>query len=295
MASKVSTLVSTKWLFEQISRGMNNNLQVLDSSWYLPKAKRDPLKEYKERHIPGSLFYDIEENSDNTSPYSHTLPSPDEFSKYIGKLGVGSDTHVVVYDGSEQAGFFSAPRLWFLLRVFGHQQVSVLNGGLQKWISDGYELTDKIPEVDEAQFQAKFHSEKVKSFEEMDANITEKKYQVMDARSKGRFDGTAPEPRSDCKSGHIPNSISLPFPSIIDMENKCMRSPEEIQKIFDDSGIDLSKPLAASCGAGISACVLILGAHMAGKDDVYLFDGSWVEYYKRAKPENIHTLDTPLG
>ncbi|XP_071954163.1 3-mercaptopyruvate sulfurtransferase-like [Antedon mediterranea] len=289
MASKISTLVSTKWLFEQISQGMKN-LCVVDSSWYLRSAKRNPFEEYKQKHIPGAFFYNLAANCDKTSAYPHTIQSPDAFSKSIGKLGVSSDTHVVVYDASDKAGFFSAPRLWWLLKFFGHKQVSILNGGFVKWVSDGYDVTDEIPEVNEAQFVAKFHPEKLKSFDDMMSNIKEQEYQVMDARSKGRFDGTSPEPRADIKPGHMANSINMPYSTIIDIENKLFRSPDEIKKIFEEKGIDLSKPLTATCGSGISACILILGAHLAGKDDTFLFDGSWVEFFLRAKPEDIHSI-----
>ncbi|XP_070580249.1 3-mercaptopyruvate sulfurtransferase-like [Ptychodera flava] len=284
--NKVSTLVSVRWLAERLSSGVGN-LRILDASWHLPNANRNAAEEYKKQHIEGALYFDIDECSDKTSPYSHMLPSIENFAEYVGNLGVSNDSHVVVYDNNDKFGLFSAPRVWWMFRTFGHQAVSLLNGGLPKWLDAGYPVTDAKPKVARAKFNASFNPSAVKSFEEIDNNITDKQFAVVDARAAGRFDGIDPEPRPDCKPGHIPGSINIPFPTILNKETREVKPVEDLSKIFKDKGIDINKPVTATCGSGVSACCLILAAHLCGNDEMDLFDGAWVEYFHRAKPENI--------
>lgn len=190
-------LVSPRWLLDNLraSSALKSNISILDASWHLPKTGRDPWREYKERHIPGAYFFDIDACSDRTSPYDHMLPSADQFAEYAGKLGVSNNSHVVVYDASD-FGSFSAPRLWWMFRVFGHPRVSVLDGGLKAWLRKGHPVNSgKEPRPVAAEFQAKLNSSQVVGYEEMVENIEKRTFPTVDARVEGRFRGLDPEPR----------------------------------------------------------------------------------------------------
>lgn len=190
-------LVSPRWLWDTLRAGsaVRSNVQILDASWHLPKTGRDAWREYKERHIPGAYFFDIDNCSDRTSPYDHMLPSADQFAEYAGKLGVSNSSHVVVYDTSD-FGSFSAPRLWWMFRVFGHPHVSVLDGGLRAWLREEHPVKPgKEPRPKPVEFQAKLNASQVVGHEEMVENIEKRTFQTVDARVEGRFRGLDPEPR----------------------------------------------------------------------------------------------------
>lgn len=289
---KLSTLISVKQLTEALCKS-HKNLRVLDSSWHMPATNRNPYAEYLEGHIPGALFFDIEECIDKKSEYDHMLPSTSDFEKYVGKLGINNNTHVVVYDNNE-VGLFSAPRVWWTFRVFGHNSVSILDGGLPRWQTEGQPISKEVKSVNTETFTAKFNSEAVKPFEDMLINIAERKFQMADGRSAGRFYGTENEPRPGMVGGHIPGAKSVPFKCLMTEDKtgyQTLRPTNELEEIFKDKGIDLSKPLTASCGSGITACCIALAAFMCGKEDTCIYDGSWVEYYYRSKPEQRTTSD----
>uniref|UniRef100_A0A452HER9 Rhodanese domain-containing protein n=1 Tax=Gopherus agassizii TaxID=38772 RepID=A0A452HER9_9SAUR len=188
-------LVSAKWLSETIkSPQAGQAVKILDASWYLPKMKRDPRLEFEECHIPGAAFFDIDVCSDRTSPYDHMLPSADDFAEYVGKLGVGNDSHVIVYDASDQ-GLFSAPRVWWMFRVFGHHAVSLLDGGLKNWQREGYPLSSGKNRAVPVEFHASLDKSLVKTHEDIEENIESHRFQLVDARPSGRFRGTEAEPR----------------------------------------------------------------------------------------------------
>ncbi|CAH2312448.1 3-mercaptopyruvate sulfurtransferase-like [Pelobates cultripes] len=280
-------LVSPRWLFDSLRPGsaLSGSLRVLDASWHLPKSGRDGWREYKERHIPGSYFFDIDACSDRTSPYDHMLPSEEKFSEYAGHLGISNNNHVVVYDASD-FGSYSAPRLWWMFRVFGHPQVSVLDGGLKAWMKEGYPLkSGKEPRPKPVEFQAKLNASQVVGHEEMVENMEKKTFQLVDARVNGRFRGLEPEPREGIEPGHIPGAVNLPFPSLLNVYG--YKSTDEMKHLFQEKGIDLSSPLVASCGSGVTACHIALAAYLCGKEDTAIYDGSWVEWYMRAKPEDV--------
>lgn len=195
MAAQTRTLVSGQWLADAVRNSLiGPKFRILDTSWYLPKLKRDPRAEFAQMHIPGSSFFDIDECCDKCSALDHMLPTSNQFSEYVGALGIGNDTHVVVYDTSG-LGSFSAPRVWWMFRLFGHSLVSVLDGGMRNWLSDGYPVTSEYSKPERREFNAAMNQSWVKSYEDVLENIRTKQVQVVDARSAGRFRGTEPEPR----------------------------------------------------------------------------------------------------
>ncbi|KAJ7992126.1 hypothetical protein DPEC_G00275310 [Dallia pectoralis] len=288
LLSQTRALVSAKWLANAIKNNLiGPNLRVLDSSWYLPKLKRDARAEFNQQHIPGTAFFDIDECSDRTSSLGHMLPNPGEFGEYVGDLGIGNDTHVVVYDTSD-FGSYSAPRVWWMFRVFGHDSVSVLDGGMKNWLAEGHPVTAEHSQPEPAEFNATAdRSSWVKTYEDVLENIRTKQVQVVDARSAGRFRGTEPEPRDDTEPGHIPGTINMPFANFMGASGKVLE-PEVLSKMFQDAGLDLKKPFWVSCGSGVTACHVVLAAHLLGHSgSVSVYDGSWSEWFKRAAPEHV--------
>ncbi|KAM6957894.1 3-mercaptopyruvate sulfurtransferase [Aplochiton taeniatus] len=286
MASQTRALVSAHWLADAIKDNViGSGLRILDTSWYLAKTKRDAKAEFNQRHIPGASFFDIDECSDKDSAYDHMLPSACQFSEYVETLGIGNDTHVVVYDASD-FGSFSAPRVWWMFRLFGHNSVSVLDGGMKNWLTEGKPHTAEYSQPTRREFKASVNQTWVKTYEDILKNIATKQVQVVDARSAGRFKGTEPEPRDDTKPGHFPGAINMPFTSFMDASGKELE-PEGLSRLFREAGVDLEKPLWASCGSGVTACHIVLGAHLLGHPGVCVYDGSWSEWYKRATRELI--------
>lgn len=195
MAAQTRALVSCKWLADAVRNNLvGPKLRILDASWYLPKTKRDPRAEFLQKHIPGSSFFDLDDCCDKTSAFDHMLPTSSHFSQYVGDLGIGNNTHVVVYDTSD-FGSFCAPRVWWMFRLFGHSLVSVLDGGMMNWLADGYPVTADYSKPECTGFKATLNQSWVKSYEDVLENIGTKQVQVVDARSAGRFRGTEPEPR----------------------------------------------------------------------------------------------------
>ncbi|XP_059537623.1 3-mercaptopyruvate sulfurtransferase isoform X1 [Myotis daubentonii] len=284
-------LVSAQWVAEALRAVRAGQppqvqpLQLLDASWYLPKLGRDGRREFEERHIPGAAFFDIDQCSDRTSPYDHMLPSAAHFAEYVGHLGVGADTHVVVYDASDQ-GLYSAPRVWWMFRAFGHRTVSLLDGGLRNWLRQGLPLSSGKSRPASAEFRATLDPTFVKTYEDIKENLESRRFQVVDARAAGRFQGTEPEPRDGIEPGHIPGTVNIPFTDFMTTEG-LEKTPEEIRRMFQDKKVDLSQPLVATCGSGVTACHVALGAYLCGKPDVAIYDGAWVEWYMRAQPEEV--------
>lgn len=207
MAAQTRSLVSAQWLAEAIRNNLiGPSLRVLDTSWYLPKTKRDPKAEFAQKHIPGSSFFDIDECSDRTSALDHMLPSPEHFSRYVGDLGIGNDTHVVVYDTSD-FGSYSAPRVWWMFRLLGHSLVSVLDGGMKNWLAEGFATTPDYSRPSCAQFTATLNRAWVKSYEDVLENSRTGLVQMVDARSAGRFRGTEPEPREGKMGSYLTQNL----------------------------------------------------------------------------------------
>ncbi|KAB5517617.1 hypothetical protein PHYPO_G00169230 [Pangasianodon hypophthalmus] len=286
MAGQVKALVGAKWLAEAVkNKRVGPSLRVLDASWYLPKLNRNAREEFTQRHIPGASFFDIDECCDKSSPFDHMLPGENEFADYVGNLGVGNDTHVVVYDCSD-FGSFAAPRVWWMFRFFGHRSVSVLNGGMKTWLREGHPVTDLHSTPERAHFRAQGNPAWIRTYEDVLQNLTDRKFQLVDARVEGRFRGLEPEPREGTEPGHIPGSINMPFPSFMDSLG-LERPVEELMEMFRDAGVDLQKPFSVTCGSGVTACHIALAAHLCGHPDVCVYDGSWSEWFFRAAPEHI--------
>lgn len=266
------SLVSTSWLAAHMQAP---DVRVVDATYYLPHEGLNPRQEFEAHHIPGAVFFDIDEIADTASDLPHMLPAPEKFSSRVRKLGLGDGVRIVVYD---QRGIFSAPRVWWTFRYFGHEDVAVLDGGLPRWVAEGRPVEEGPPRSVERHFTARVNSLLVRDAAQMAANISSRRTQVLDARSRARFEGSAPEPRAGLRGGHIPGSLNLPFDELIDPETGLFREPDELRARFEGAGVDLDRPVTTTCGSGITAAVLALGLHLIGHKDVSLYDGSWAEW-----------------
>ncbi|XP_018601559.2 3-mercaptopyruvate sulfurtransferase-like [Scleropages formosus] len=279
-------LVTARWLGDAVRSGrVGASLRVLDASWHLPALQRRARREFEKKHIPGAAFFDLERCCDRTSPLEHMLPPERHFADYVGSLGVANHTHVVVYDASD-LGSFSAPRVWWMFQVFGHAHVSVLDGGLRHWLREGLPVTGGAPKSEPLEFRATLQRSRVKSYGDILDNVVAKDFQVVDARPAGQFLGTAPEPRHDTEPGHIPGSINMPFSSFLQPSGLHKR-PKELAVLFQDAGVDLSRPLCVSCDSAVTACHVALAAHLCGHSGTLVYDGGWSEWYARAPPEYV--------
>ncbi|MCY4304032.1 MAG: 3-mercaptopyruvate sulfurtransferase [Aestuariivita sp.] len=266
-----TTLVSTDWLAEHIK---DPDLRILDGSWYLPLAKRNPKDEYDIGHIPSARFFDIDEISDQSSLFPHMAPSPEKFIARMQAMGIGDGHQVVVYDS---AGLMSAARVWWLFRLMGKPNVAVLDGGLPKWRAEGHPIEDLRPVVNKRHFSARFQNQLVRNISQVEAASKIADSVIVDARSPGRFAGIDPEPRQDLQSGHIPNSVNVPFEHLLNSDGT-MKDHAGLKDALHAGKVDLSKPVIATCGSGITACILALAFERLGKFDWSVYDGSWAEW-----------------
>ncbi len=265
-------LVSTEWLAEHLR---DPRVVVLDSSYHLPTVQRDAETEFEGLRIPGARFFDFDGRiKDQDAQLAHMLPSPGRFAAEVGALGVSNDSFVVAYD---VMGMFSAARCWWMFRTFGHDAVAVLDGGLPKWERDGRPVEMQAPPDawPSAEFHAHLRRDLVRSASQVMGELDSA--EIVDARSSGRYHGTEPEPRPGLRSGHIPGAASVPFQSLL-AENGAMRETAELRSLFETAGVDLSRPITASCGSGVTACNLALALKLLGRDDVAVYDGSWSEW-----------------
>ena len=281
MTDTVPTLVETDWVADRLS---DSAIRIVDATWYLPTVDRKGIQDYEEGHLPGAVFWDIDAIADPGTHLPHMMPDQATFEGHMKALGIGSDHHVIVYDNIKM---MTAPRVWWTLRAFGHGRVSLLNGGLNKWRAENLPLSTDPDDIPDVTFSANFNAAMVRSVEQVWANVASEDEQVLDARGAGRFNGTDPEPRPECRSGHIPKSLNLPFNELIDPETGTIRPPKELAARINASGIDSSSPVVTTCGSGITACVLALGLHLTGRHDVAVYDGSWTEWGSRE--------DTPVA
>ena len=271
MKEDAQILVSTKWLAKRLE---NAEVRVLDASWYLPGMNRNPIIEYEKRHIPNARFFDIDDISDNRSELPHMVPPIEKFMSKVRKLGVGDGHQVIVYDGS---GMFSAARVWWLFKMMGHKNIAVLDGGLPKWISDGFPVNDKPPVIRDRHMMVDQISSYVRDVTQVAAASKLGDHEIVDARSPGRFRGEENEPREGLRGGHIPNSKNVFFKSLLN-EDQTFKNTTELKRVFYSAGVDMTKPVITTCGSGVSAAVLNLGLELIGKTDHSLYDGSWTEW-----------------
>lgn len=266
-----SPLVSTDWLAEHLDAP---DVRIADASWYLPQAGRDARAEYRAAHIPGAVFFDIDELSDDKTSLPHMLPPAPKFASHMRRLGLGDGNFIVVYDG---AGIYSAPRAWWMLRAMGHDEVAVLDGGFPKWKREGRPMEDLIPQAHPRHFTPRPNNALLRGFDQLMQNLSSRREQVVDQRSAARFAGKEAEPRPGVRPGHIPGSFNVPY-SELTGEDGTLKSREELVRVFSGNGIDLMRPAVTSCGSGITASIGLLALQVAGARDVALYDGSWAEW-----------------
>ena len=265
-------LVSTEWLAQHLT---SPDVRVVDGSWYLPTEERDPRAEYEEQHIAGAVFFDIDDIADETSDLPHMLPSPEKFSSRVRKLGLGDGVRIVVYDGGNM---MAAARVWWMFRVFGHNDVAVLDGGLAKWLAEGRPVTDEVTTPKERHFTARLNTFLVRDLNQVRANLDSQREQVIDARGAGRFTGEEPEIRPGIRGGHIPGSSNLPYGNLLNPADGTVVDADAIAAAFAGVGVDPKKSIVTTCGSGISATFLALALHLIGSKKVAVYDGSWTEW-----------------
>ncbi|WP_166417950.1 3-mercaptopyruvate sulfurtransferase [Cochlodiniinecator piscidefendens] len=265
------TLVSTDWLEQHLK---DPDLRVLDASWYMPAANRDAKAEYEKSHIPGARFFDIDDISDHRSDMPHMAPPIEKFMSRLRTMGVGDGHQVVIYDGS---GLFSAARAWWLFRLMGKTDVAVLDGGLPKWLAEGRETEDLPPVIRDRHMTVQRQAHLVKDVTQVAAASKLRDYTIIDARGAARFRGEEVEPRAGLRSGHIPNSVNIPFQSVLNA-NGTMKDVKALETQFTSAGVDMAKPVITSCGSGVTAAILNLALERMGHTQHALYDGSWAEW-----------------
>jgi thiosulfate/3-mercaptopyruvate sulfurtransferase len=268
-------LVSTEWL-EQHLRAPD--VRIVDATWVFPDSDRDAAAEYKARHIPSAVRFDIDDIADTSNPLPHMLPGPEKFSSRMRKLGLGDGSRIVVYDAD---GLFAAPRAWWMFRVFGHSDVAVLDGGLAKWVAEDRPTDDRPPAPRERHFTARVNRFLVRTLEQVRTSLEAKRHQIIDARSPGRFAGNEPERRQMLRAGHIPGSCNLPYADLYDAEENTLLPAERLARVFTEAGVEIGAPTIATCGSGVSACNLALAFYLLGNRNVAVYDGSWTEWGSR--------------
>jgi thiosulfate/3-mercaptopyruvate sulfurtransferase len=280
MSEPLPAVVSTTWLASVLGRP---GLRVLDGSWYLPSSGRNAAAEYAAGHIPGAIFFDLDASSDQSTSLPHMLPSEEAFSARMSALGLNDSDDLVVYDGSGTN--LSAPRVWWMFRTFGHERVAVLDGGLVKWVREKRPLEEGITSLPPGQLRARLDSSAIRDISAVLKNLRSGDEQLVDTRSAGRFAGTEQEPRPGLRRGHVPGSLNLPYTELAGPEGTILPL-EQLRRRVLDAGIDLSRPVVATCGSATSACALVLGLRLLGHRQTAVYDGAWSEWGSRS--------DTPI-
>ncbi|MCC7427639.1 MAG: 3-mercaptopyruvate sulfurtransferase [Alphaproteobacteria bacterium] len=267
-------LVSTAWLRARLGQP---GLVVADITKYLPNEPKDGKAEFARAHIPGAVYFDIDDIADPDTDLPHMVPSAARFAEKVGALGIGNDSMVVCYD---QKGLASAARGWWMLRLFGHGKVAVLDGGLPKWLAEGGPTEAGPAAPKPARFAASFNPAMLRRIEDVKANLASGRELVLDARATGRFAGTAPEPRPGVRAGHIPGSRSLPFTDLLNPD-LTFKPADAIRARLQQAGLGSGRPIVTSCGSGVTACILTLAMHLVGEPVGAVYDGSWSEWGAR--------------
>jgi thiosulfate/3-mercaptopyruvate sulfurtransferase len=277
MTATNDPLVSTDWLAAHIK---DANVKVLDATFKLPGVLPLPKDDYLAAHLPGAAYFDVDAVSDHSNPLPHMFPSTEQFGRDVGGLGISNDDTVVVYDSGS---WVAAPRAWWMFLSYGHRNVRVLDGGLKKWRAEGRPVESGEVKPKPATFKASYDDKRVRSIEQMVANVASNAEQVIDARAAERFEGRAAEPRPGIRSGHIPGARNVPYNILFDASG-AMKPLDEVRKAFVGAGVDISKPIVTSCGSGVSAGALTIALYRLGVTDTALYDGSWSEWGQAGGP-----------
>jgi thiosulfate/3-mercaptopyruvate sulfurtransferase len=270
--------VTTEWLAARLA---DPTIVILDGSWFLPTANRRPYEEYLAGHIPGAVYFDMDEIADKSTGLPHILPSAEVFAREVGALGIGDGMTIVIYD---ESGLFSAPRIWWEFQAMGAKDVRILEGGGPKWRAEGRPIESGLTKRQPATFTAIFHPELVRNFDDVKTTIASHG-QIADARPAGRFAGRDPEPRPGLKSGHMPGAVSLPAMDLV--ANGGLKPMSEIAAMIKKTGVDLDQPIITTCGSGATAATLLLALKLAGARDVALYDGAWAEWGAHPEAEIV--------
>jgi thiosulfate/3-mercaptopyruvate sulfurtransferase len=271
-ASTDDPLVSTDWLSARLD---DPKVKIIDASFKLPGVLPLPVDDYLTGHIPGAVYFDVDAIADRNDPRPHMYPTAEQFGRNVAALGISAGDTVVAYDSG---GWVAAPRAWWMLLSFGHRNVRVLDGGLKKWLREGRPTHSGKVTAKPGKFQAKFDASYLRSQQQLVGNLTTHAEQLVDARPRPRFEGTAAEPWPGLRGGHIPGSRSVPYAGLFDAETGAMKPLEELRRIFTDAGVDITKPIVTTCGSGVSALVLTLALYRLGVRGTALYDGSWAEW-----------------
>jgi thiosulfate/3-mercaptopyruvate sulfurtransferase len=266
------SLVASEWLASHLD---DPHVRIVDASFKLPGITPTAREDYDRGHIPGAVFFDIDDIAEPGTRLPHMIPSPDLFAQKMEALGIGDGDRVLVYDS---AGLSSAGRAWWMLRLFGHRDVAILNGGLPKWRAEGRPLDTALPSPLRRRFTSRFDAALVRNRRALIDNISTRHEQVVDARAAARFEGTVEETRPGLRRGHIPGSRNLPYDQVTDPSTRQLRSAEELSRLFRDAGVALERPIVTSCGSGVTACALVFALHLIGHPDAAVYDGSWSEW-----------------
>lgn len=293
----VGPIVSCEWLKDNLQ---NDQVKILDASWFLPVMGRNAVQEFKAARIPGSAFFDIDGVADTSQPFPHMLPTAAAFAAAADALSVQADSIVVLYD---RVGTFSSPRAWWTWKVFGHNKVAILNGGFPAWTQRGYAVDGSDIPDDEvhrastaakappgrAAYAAQLDAAQVKGIADVREALRSGSAQVVDARSRGRFRGLEPEPRAEVPSGHMPGALNVPFMTLLDGDapSGAYKSPEQLRAAFEAAGVDLSKPIICTCGSGSTAAVLVHALHQLGTPMTPIYDASWMEWATHPESEIV--------
>lgn len=271
MENDPKVLVSTDWLSSRLS---DPEIRILDATWYLPNVDRDAKAEYDQSHIPNARFFDIDEVSDHRSDLPHMVPPVEKFMSKVRKLGVGDGHQIVIYDSH---GLFSAARVWWLFKVMGQKNVAVLDGGLPKWLREGRTVDSSSPLIRDRHMFVKYHDEMIKDVTQVSSASKLGDFEILDARSAGRFRGEEPEPRPGLRAGHIPGSKNIFYGDLLN-EDGTLKSQDKLVAHFKAKAVNLDKPVITSCGSGVTAAIINLALDRIGKTDHALYDGSWTEW-----------------
>tara|TARA_Y100000817_G_scaffold117000_1_gene91715 strand:- start:419 stop:1228 length:810 start_codon:yes stop_codon:yes gene_type:complete len=268
------SLVTTDWLEKNLTK-----VKIFDATWHMPSSKRDAKKEYDEKHIEGAIFWDVDEHSDKDTSYPHMMSNSEYWTKMLTDFGIQNNDHIVTYDNSD---LYSSCRLWFALKYFGHEKVSVLDGGMKKWLKENRITSNQIYKIDPIKnYIINEKKEWIKNKNQIDENIKKMSFQTVDARSRDRFEGKVEEPRPGLKKGCIIGSKNIPFQECIDIKSNTFKTKSELLNIFKNNNVDTTRPVVFTCGSGITACVLGMAYSLISDKNAVIYDGSWSEYGKK--------------